>query len=136
MLPTYSTTQKTGLSDRERPLAACPFYLKEDWLPLDFTSHSVIEYLATFTVRFCYTRVSPLHYLTACLGFSDKFAKDSRLQVSRIFPSFRLGVYYRCQNLSCLSRRIISHPALCVAFWTSSVDSRLSENLSYTSIPE
>ena len=82
------------------------------------TGHLLLfEYWATFTSGFCYTRISPLHYSTACFGVSAKFAFTSLQKVSRIFLAFRASVYYRCQNPSCLNRHQEPHIPFCVAFW-------------------
>ena len=84
------------------------------------TGHLLLfEYWATFTSGFCYTRISPLHYSTACFGVSAKFAAASLLQVSRIFLAFRASVYCRCQNPLCFNRHQDPHIPFCVAFWAS-----------------
>ena len=82
------------------------------------TGHLLLfEYWATFTSGFCYTRISPLHYSTACFGVSANFAFTSLQKVSRIFLAFRASVYCRCQNPSCLNRHQDPHIPFCVAFW-------------------
>ena len=81
------------------------------------TGHLLLfEYWATFTSGFCYTRISPFHYSTACFGVSAKFAFTSLQKVSRIFLAFRASVYCRCQNPSCLNRHQDPHIPFCVAF--------------------